>query len=277
MASPLHSVVTERRLDAVVTKPRRRFGRLIGFAMLGTAAIAVPAALAAYPVIDAQNLAQSIQQLSTLTKQLTELKNILSTAEDIFGAVGKAKSAVNAAIPNSYNSVGTQVAAASPNFESWGLPKDLSPNIGSVNKAIETAQKVLGMPKAEEGKERDPITGKKQTEVMRRRINAQQEVMFRALGAAQNAIATSRDASATANNIISAPNADLREQTAQQIQATVGVTQELIQLRVLMATMLELQATEMISGQAVSVTAAHSPSATPEGEDDDNTSPFGSN
>lgn len=247
MAAPLHSVVITRRVDLAETRQlRRRIGRLAGFAMLGTCAIAVPAALAAYPVIDAQNLAQSIQQLSTLGKQLTELTKIFETAEDIFGAVGKAKSTVNSVVPNSYSNVGTQVAAASPNFENWGLPKDVAPNISSVNQAIEFLQKSLDVPMPAAGKTAKPVTTAAQSEILARRDSARREVTMRALGAAQNAIATSRDASSTANNIITAPNVDLREQTAQSIQAIVGVNQELIQIRVLLATMLELEASDKL-------------------------------
>nr|WP_298689471.1 hypothetical protein [uncultured Dongia sp.] len=260
---------------ALAGKSRGRFGKIVGLSLFGFAAVAVPAALAAYPVTDAGNLVQNTMTALNSVKQLGELVKILSEAQNIFGAVGKAKAAVNSIVPSSYSNVGTQVNAATPRFDSWGLAKDVAPNISSVNKAIDFIQGSLDVPPAKDGKKRKEITADAQADILRRRSAANKEIMFRALGTAQNAIATAQDASNTANSIVTAGNTDLREQTAQAIQATVGNTQELIQIRVLLATQLELQAAGLIAGQPVSVTAARKPSETAEGDSGDVTSPFG--
>ena len=176
MATALHSVVTERRVDteanrAIVRTTNRRKLRI---ALLTSALLVVgaPTAFAAMAVLDSSNLAQAIETVKTLGKQLTELKSILSTSKDIFGAIGQAKQTVNAVIPSSYSNVGTQVSSATPQFETWGLPKDVQPNISSVNQAMSFLQKSLDLPKTEKGKEPKPVTVKAQADVLQRRDSA---------------------------------------------------------------------------------------------------------
>jgi len=250
MVRAFHSVVTERRVDTETTRAvvRTANRRSLRIALMTSALIVIgaPTAFAAMAVLDTSNLAQAIEQVKTLGKQLAELKSILSTSKDIFGAVGKAKQTVNAVIPSSYSNVGTQVSSATPQFDTWGLAKDIQPNISSVNQAMAFLQKSLDLPAPEKSKEPKPVTPKLQAEILQRRDAARREVTMRALAAAQNALATAKDASTTANGIISANNTDLREQAAQQIQATVGVTQELVQIRVIMATLLELEASDKL-------------------------------
>jgi hypothetical protein len=250
MATAFHSVVTERRVDTAATRAVDRTAnrRKLRIALLTSALLVIgaPTAFAAMAVLDTSNLAQAIETVKTLGKQLSELKSILSTSKDIFGAIGQAKQTVNAVIPSSYSNVGTQVSSATPQFDSWGLAKDVQPNISSVNQAMAFLQKSLDLPAPEKGKEPRPVTPKVQADILQRRDAARREVTMRALAAAQNALATAKDASTTANGIISSNNTDLREQAAQQIQATVGVTQELIQIRVIMATLLELEAADKL-------------------------------
>jgi len=107
-----------------------------------------------------------------------------------------------------------------------------------------------------------------------KRQQAQREIAFRALATAQNAIATAPDATQSANAILTASNSDLRQQTAQLLQAIVSVNLAINQLTVVEASHLELDAANTVRGmgtvQAVSVQSFDSEQKAASGND-----PFG--
>jgi len=230
-------------------------------------------ALAVMEVRDSANLTQNAKTAAEAVKQVKELGNILKEAENIFGAIGKAKSTVNVSVPNWNTTVTSTVKAANPNFDTWQLPKDIAPNLGSPTKATEFLAKALDTPKVEPGKEAKPHSIEALKKIQDNRRRAQREISIRALGTAQNALASAPTASDTANAILNAPNADLREQIALLTQATVGVHQELIQMRVLLASTLELQAANTVNAMPTTTLEAGADDRAEVGGDDTN-NPF---
>jgi hypothetical protein len=231
-------------------------------------------ALAVMEVRDSANLTQNAKAAAEAVKQVKELGNILKEAENIFGAIGRAKSTVNVSVPNWNTTVTSTVKAANPNFDNWQLPKDVAPNVGSPTKAVEFLAKALDTPKAEPGKEAKPHSIATLKKIQDNRRRAQREISIRALGTAQNALASASTASDTANSILNAPNSDLREQIALLTQATVGVHQELIQMRVLLASTLELQAANTINALPTTTMEAGADQATAGTDEDGTENPF---
>jgi hypothetical protein len=200
------------------------------------------------PVIDSSNLTQNTATAIKMIEQVKQAIEQVKQLTSLNGAVGAAKQSVNASLPGWNSSITSNVSAVKPNFDTWQLPKDIAPSIGNPGQAQQFIAKVMDFPAPKPGKESTPRTGEEFKKLQDQRFKVQKEVAFRAMGAAEAAISSAPEASQTANSIVSAPNNDLRMQTAQLIQAVVSVNQELIQQRVLMAQLLELQAATTIKG-----------------------------
>lgn len=243
--------MAQRILTPMTSNRRRRRSR--GVRTL-TVAMHVATLLALSPfayaggmaVLDASNLTQNTMTAANMIKQVEQAVAAVKQLTTLNGALGAAASSVNVQVPSWNNMVTSTAGGVKPTFDSWNLPKDISASINSPQAAQEFVTKALDIPLPAKGKTASPLKADDLQRIQVSRKAAQREVALRALATAQNAEATASDASQNANSILSLQNANLREQTAQLTQAVVNVNQELIQMRLVNAGLLELLSTNTI-------------------------------
>lgn len=197
-------------------------------------------------VIDASNLTQTT---ATAQKMIQQVQQSIKTVEQLTtlnGAIGVARDTVNFPVPNWNQGMTYTVGNIKPTFDSWNLPKDISAAVTTPQHAQEFITKALDFPLPDADKPVKPRSATDLQRVLTSRKAAQREVSLRALATAQNAESSAADASTNANSILTANNTDLRQQTAQLIQAVVAVNQELIEQRMINASILELLAVNTI-------------------------------
>lgn len=191
-------------------------------------------------VIDASNLTQNTMTAVNMAKQVQQAVAAVKQLTTLNGALGAAASSVNVQVPSWNSTITSTASGIKPTFDSWNLPKNVAASINSPQQAQEFVTKALDVPLPAKGKTASPLAA---TDLQRIRVTrnaAQREIALRALATAQNAEASASDASQNANSILSLQNSNLREQTAQLTQAVINVNQELIQARLINASILEL-------------------------------------
>jgi len=240
------------------TRRRRRNQRglsplRIALGALATVVVAPLAYAGGMAVIDASNLTQNTMTAINMVKQVEQAVAAVKQLTNVNGALGAAASSVNVQVPSWNNTITSTAGGIKPTFDSWNLPKNVSASINSPQQAQEFLTKALDFPLPAKGKTAAPLKADDLQRVLVSRKSAQREVALRALATAQNAEATASDASQNANSILSLQNSNLREQTAQLTQAVINVNQELIQARLINASILELLSTNTIRGLPMGV------------------------
>lgn len=203
----------------------------------------------------------SEEQLGTALEQLQTLQDQVNQLMSINGVLGELGPLAGSSLETGPFETLGRLACQRPDFSGWGLSPDFSiPNFGSICAAKDFVTDTLGKPEGEEG---TAPTSEALRELASRRAAAVQQASLHGLSmalsereAAQASTARLQQTAATGNAA-----ADLRADVQNLRAIAVQQTEELIQIRAALGSLVEVMSSQALEQLPISWGASAGPSA----------------
>lgn len=239
---------------------------VLAAAVLTAAAVIAPRADAAMAVYDAANHEAALKDLAEAMKTVKELESILGQANQIrgvLGAVGGSSSGIGG-FGSGISSTISGMQCLFPTMSSWGIPRSVTPNFGSVCSSRKFIDEMFTLPDPNDPASRSRVGQVNRDTILKQRQTVYREAAMNGLALAyqqkQDVPQSTQRAQAAAAEAAAAP--DIHSDLQVTNKLLVMMIEQQIATRMLTAGMLEVIAAQQI--QSVPITFyGELPAATP--------------